>query len=157
MARGLNKVLLIGNLGKDPEMKYTSGGTAVANFSIAVSESWKDNEGNKQERTEWVNIVAWRKVAEICSQYLKKGSRIYVEGKLQCRSYEDKNGVKRYVTEVVMDQLLMLDSAESHTPPSQPEPDAPSPGGKVDDLPFVWLLPFILPLMGLANEAVHSL
>jgi len=109
MSRSLNKVQLIGNLGKDPELKYTPSGVAVATFSIATSESWKDQDGNQQEKTEWHNIVAWRKLAEICGEYLKKGKKVYLEGKLQTRNYE-KDGIKRYVTEIVADQLIMLDS-----------------------------------------------
>jgi single-strand DNA-binding protein len=98
--KSLNKVLLIGNLGKDPELSYTASGVAVAKFSVATGERWKDQEGNVQERTEWHNIVAWRKLAEICGQYLKKGSKVYLEGKLQTRSWDDKNtGQKRYATE----------------------------------------------------------
>ncbi len=109
MAKSLNKVMLIGNLGKDPELRYTSSGVAVATFTIATNESWKDQEGNFQERTEWHNIVAWRKLAEICSEWLKKGKKVYIEGRLQTRSYDDKNGVKKYVTEIVADDLIMLD------------------------------------------------
>ena len=145
MSRSLNKVQLIGNLGKDPELKYTPSGVAVATFSIATSESWKDQEGNQQEKTEWHNIVAWRKLAEICGEYLKKGKKVYLEGKLQTRNYE-KDGVKRYVTEIVADQLIMLDgggqgggrsagsgSANSSFPePSPSQSDVP----KDDDLPF---------------------
>ena len=138
MARGLNKVTLIGNLGKDPELKYTNSGVAVATFSLATYDSWKDQEGNMQERTEWHNIVAWRKLAEICGQYLKKGSQVYIEGKIQTRSYNDKEGVKKYITEIVADQLLMLGSGggrqavESTDAVPMPEP-APS---KDEDLPF---------------------
>jgi single-strand DNA-binding protein len=138
MARGLNKVTLIGNLGKDPELKYTNSGVAVATFSLATSDSWKDQEGNMQERTEWHNIVAWRKLAEICGQYLKKGSQVYIEGKIQTRNYLDKEGVKKYITEIVADQLLMLGSGGGRPQAEQadgipmPEP-APS---KDEDLPF---------------------
>ncbi len=109
-SRSVNKVILIGNLGQDPELRYTSAGVAVATFTLATNESWKDQDGNTQERTQWHNLVAWRKLAEICGEYLKKGSRIYVEGRLQYRTYDDKNGVKRYVTEIVLDQMMMLDS-----------------------------------------------
>ena len=137
MSKSLNRVTLIGNLGKDPELKYTSAGVAVATFSIATSDSWKDQEGNIQERTEWHNIVAWRKLAEICGEWLKKGKRVYVEGKLQTRNYE-KDGVKRYVTEIVAEQLIMLDGAPKQQ--SESESSAPSheaaPPAKEDDLPF---------------------
>lgn len=138
MSKSLNKVQLIGNLGKDPELKYTSAGVAVATFSIATSDSWKDQEGNTQERTEWHNIVAWRKLAEICGEWLKKGKRVYIEGRLQTRNYE-KDGVKRYITEIVADQLIMLDGAprstnggETETPASASE----TVPAKEDDLPF---------------------
>jgi len=138
--RGVNKVLLIGNLGKDPELRYTSSGVAVATFSMATTESWKDAEGNLQERTQWHSIVAWRKQAEICGEYLKKGSKVYVEGKIQYRTYDDKNGVKRYVTEIVMDNMVMLDSKGGASGAGfEAEPPAPkedSQGPKADDLPF---------------------
>lgn len=111
MAFALNKVQLIGLLGKDPELKYTPSGVAVASFSIATSDKWKDDGGNWQEKTEWHNIVAWRKLAEICGEYLRKGKKVYIEGKLQTRNYE-KDGVKRYVTEIVAEQLIMLDGKE---------------------------------------------
>ncbi len=139
-SRSVNKVILIGNLGKDPELRYTSSGVAVASFSVATNESWKDTEGNTQERTQWHNIVAWRKLAEICGEYLKKGSKLYLEGRLQYRNYDDKNGVKRYVTEIVMDEMLMLDSRGGGISASAPDaggtPAQDEPGGKVDDLPF---------------------
>jgi len=111
MAFALNKVQLIGLLGKDPELKYTPSGVAVASFSIATSEKWKDADGNAQEKTEWHNIVAWKKLAEICGEYLRKGKKVYIEGKLQTRNYE-KDGVKRYVTEIVAEQLIMLDGKD---------------------------------------------
>lgn len=137
MAKGLNKVMLIGHLGKDPELKYTEKGTAYCNFSIATDESYKDENGNKVERTEWHNIVTWRKLAEICQQYLKKGSKIYCEGKLQTDSYE-KDGIKRYSTKIVMTDMSMLDSKGSvdkvSDEPGKPEP--PAATGEEDDLPF---------------------
>ena len=138
-SRSVNKVTLIGNLGKDPELRYTSSGVAVATFSMATSESWKDTEGNAQERTQWHSIVAWRKLAEIVGEYLKKGSKIYLEGRLQYRNYDDKNGVKRYVTEIVMDEMVMLDSRGGGASAQQDSGNAPAqeePGGKIDDLPF---------------------
>ena len=125
MSKSLNKVQLIGNLGKDPELKYTSAGVAVATFSIATSDSWKDQEGNVQERTEWHNIVAWRKLAEICGEWLKKGKRVYIEGRMQTRNYE-KDGVKRYITEIVADQLIMLDGG-GQRPTNGGEAEAPLP------------------------------
>ncbi len=140
-SRSVNKVILIGNLGQDPELRYTSAGVAVATFSLATNETWKDQDGNAQERTQWHNLVAWRKLAEICGEYLKKGSRIYVEGRLQYRNYDDKNGVKRYVTEIVIDQMMMLDSkgaghsnGGSSVPPQQQSEDVGPEKG--DDLPF---------------------
>lgn len=107
----VNKVILVGNLGKDPELRYTASGTAVANFSLATTEKYKDREGNSQEKTEWHNIVVWRQLAEICGKYLTKGKQIYVEGKIQSRSYDDRDGNKRYITEIVVDQLQMLGRA----------------------------------------------
>src|SRR5690348_14007940 len=117
-ARSLNKVLLIGNLGKDPELRYTANGQAVATFTLATNESWKDKEGNLQERTEWHNIVAWQRLAEICGEYLKKGKKVYVEGRLQTRNFEDKEGMKRYVTEIVCDDLIMLDGRPATAAPA---------------------------------------
>jgi single-strand DNA-binding protein len=138
--RGVNKVILVGNLGKDPELRYPNSGVAVATFSMATSESWKDAEGNLQERTQWHSIVAWRKLAETCGEYLKKGSKVFVEGKIQYRTYDDKNGVKRYVTEIVMDTMVMLDSRGSASGGAFEGEPAPqkedSQGPKADDLPF---------------------
>lgn len=111
MSGTLNKVVLIGRLGKDPEPKYTSSGTAVANFTIATNESYKDKDGKKVENTDWHRVVAWNKLAEICGQYLRKGSLVCVEGKIKTRSY-DKDGAKHYITEIVADEMQML-SAES--------------------------------------------
>jgi single-strand DNA-binding protein len=108
MANSVNKVILVGRLGKDPEVKYTQAGVPVARFTLATDESWKDQSGEKQQRTEWHNIVAWRKLAEICGQYLNKGKLIYLEGRLQTRSWEDKEGNKRYTTEIQADNMVML-------------------------------------------------
>ncbi len=126
MAKSLNKVMLIGNLGKDPEVRYTPGGDPVATFTLATNEAWKDKEGNLQERTEWHNIVAWRRLAEFCGEWLKKGRKVYVEGRIQSRSYEDKNtGQKKTFTEIVSDNIIVLDSRQageggnqSYGPPS---------------------------------------
>jgi len=104
----VNKFILVGNLGKDPELRYTASGTAVANFSLATTERYKDRDGNNQEKTEWHNIVAWRQLAEICGKYLTKGRQVYIEGKIQSRSYEDRDGNRRYITEIVADQMQML-------------------------------------------------
>ena len=109
---GINKVILVGRLGRDPEVRYTPSGVTVANFSVATSEEWKDRDtGQKQERTEWHKIVAWRRLGEICGEYLKKGSQVYVEGRLQTKSWEDRDGNKRYTTEVIAQNMQMLGSA----------------------------------------------
>jgi single-strand DNA-binding protein len=114
MARGVNKVILIGNLGQDPEVKYMPSGEAVANVTIATSESWKDkNTGEQKENTEWHRLVFFRRLAEIAGEYLRKGSKIYVEGKLQTRKWQDKNGVDHWTTEIIVGQMQMLDSAQS--------------------------------------------
>ena len=105
---GVNKVILIGNLGKDPEVRHLESGATVANFPIATTETYKDRNGNRQEQTEWHNIVLWRGLADIAEKYLKKGNQIYVEGKLRTRSWEDKEGNTRYTTEVVGDNMTML-------------------------------------------------
>ncbi|HYH00807.1 MAG TPA: single-stranded DNA-binding protein [Terriglobales bacterium] len=109
MAKSVNKVILVGHLGKDPEVKYTPSGTAVASFSIATSERFKDKDGNWQDRTEWHNVVLWQRLAEIAGEYLKKGRLVYIEGRLQTRSWDDKNtGEKKYRTEVVGNDLVLL-------------------------------------------------
>lgn len=112
MARGVNKVILIGNLGQDPELNYTGSGTAVCNLRLATNESYKDKNGELVERTEWHDIVAWARLAEICDEYLQKGSRIYCEGSLQTRSWEDRDGNTRYSTEVKMREMMMLGGEE---------------------------------------------
>ncbi len=104
----INKVILIGRLGQDPELKYTASGTAVTNFSMATSESWSDKSGQRQERTEWHRIVVWGKLAELCQQYLSKGRQAFIEGALQTRSWEDQNGQKRYTTEIVARNVQFL-------------------------------------------------
>ena len=146
MAGGVNKVILVGNLGKDPEVRYLENGTAVANFPIATSESYKDREGNRIDQTEWHNIVVWRKLAEIAESYLKKGSQIYLEGKLRTRSWDDQQGNKRYTTEVVADTFTMLgkkedsqntqDFANSNSPASIENNVAEANNSIEDDLPF---------------------
>lgn len=118
MARSMNKVFLLGNLGKDPELKYLPSGVAVCNFSIATTKSWKDTDGNVQEKTEWHNIVSFRKVAELCGEYLKKGSKVLVEGELQTRMWE-KDGVKHYTTEVVLNEVTFLDGGKKDSSPSK--------------------------------------
>lgn len=108
MAGGVNKVILIGNLGADPEVRFTPGGQAVANFRVATNESWNDKNGQKQERTEWHRIVVWGKLAELCGEYLKKGRQAYVEGRLQTREWTDKEGKKNYTTEIVANTVQFL-------------------------------------------------
>ncbi len=151
---GINKVILVGNVGKDPEVRYLEGGTAVANFSIATSENFKDrNTGEKKSTTEWHNVVLWRGLAEIAEKYVKKGMQVYIEGKLKTRQWQDKEGATRYSTEIVGDNLQMLgrkdDNAQNSAPsnPSTPaaKPEAQKPAAtlkteespnEVDDLPF---------------------
>jgi single-strand DNA-binding protein len=109
MARGVNKVILVGNLGKDPDMKYTASGAAIANITVATSESWTDKQTNeKVEKTEWHRVVFFRRLAEVVGEYLRKGSQVYLEGKLQTRKWQDQNGQDRYTTEIVADQMQML-------------------------------------------------
>lgn len=111
--KGVNKVILVGNLGNDPEVRYMPNGNAVANLSLATSESWKDQEGQMQERTEWHRLTMYKRLAEIAGEYLKKGSQIYVEGKLQTRKWQDQSGEDRYSTEIVVDQMQMLGGRDS--------------------------------------------
>ncbi|MEJ2090494.1 MAG: single-stranded DNA-binding protein [Gammaproteobacteria bacterium] len=116
MARGINKVILIGNLGRDPETRYTQGGTPVTNFSVATSENWRDrNTGEQQERTEWHNVVCFARLAEIAGEYLKKGSKVYIEGRLQTSDWE-RDGQKHYRTEVIAREMQMLDSRGGGAP-----------------------------------------
>ena len=140
---GVNKAIIVGNLGQDPDLKHLDGGTAVANFTVATNEKWKDKDGEWKERTEWHKLVAWGKLAEICGQYLHKGIKVYIEGRLQTRSW-DKDGEKRYTTEIVVNNMVMLGakgdpadnaSGDDYTfKPAEPVED-PAPGDD-DDLPF---------------------
>jgi len=158
----VNKAIIVGNLGRDPEMRYTQNNTPVATFSVATTDQWSDKSGERQERTEWHRVVAWARLAEICGQYLKKGKQVYIEGRLQTREWEDKTGQKRYTTEIVAREMQMLGRAgdgpsqESYgqqqpARPAQqanqanqakqggdkdPFPEAPMPGSDDDDLPF---------------------
>lgn len=155
MARGVNKVILIGNLGRDPEIRYMPNGGAVANLALATSEVWKDkNTGEQQEKTEWHRVVLFRRLAEIAGEYLKKGSKVYIEGKLQTRKWQDNQGQDRYTTEIVGNELQMLDSrgagvggssfssAPASVPDQQPQsqpnnmPDMVPAGDFDDDIPF---------------------
>src|SRR5689334_13213806 len=144
----VNKVILIGNLGKDPEIRTTPQGTTLARFSVATTTAWKDASGAKQERTEWHDIVAWEKLAQICGEYLVKGKQVYVEGSLQTRSWEDQNGQKRYKTEVKASNVVMLgrreEGARSSGAGAREVADAPEApvgagtggGSYDDDVPF---------------------
>jgi single-strand DNA-binding protein len=124
MARGLNKVMIIGNVGRDPEMRYIPSGKPVTSFSVATSRGWTDADGERHEETEWFNIVAWGNLAEICKQHLRKGQQIYVEGRLQTRSWEDHEGRKRFRTEVVANEMILLSRrAESRSESSTHEED----------------------------------
>ena len=146
MARsGINKVIIVGNLGQDPEIKYTAGGAAVTTLSIATSDSWKDKEsGMDQERTEWHRVVLWRRLAEVAGEYLKKGSKVYIEGQLQTRKWEQE-GQTRYTTEIIARDMQFLDSRGSSNTPStqkssemnaQSAADVPDSAIDDDDIPF---------------------
>lgn len=154
MARGVNKVILVGNLGADPETKYTAGGAAITNIRVATSESWRDKQtGENQERTEWHRIVFFNRLAEIAGEYLRKGSQVYIEGKLQTRKWQDQSGQDRYSTEIVANEMQMLGSREGggvarpaqqqpggfrDNKPAQPQQPAPAAddGFTDDDIPF---------------------
>ena len=128
MASGVNKAIILGNVGNDPELKYTANGNAIANISIATSESWKDKQtGQKQEKTEWHKVSAFGRLAEIIGEYVKKGSKVYIEGKIQTRKWQDKNGEDRYTTEIVANELQLLDSRSDTQAqaPQQQIPQAP--------------------------------
>lgn len=133
----LNQCNFIGNLGRDPEVKYTASGQAVANFSLAVSESYKDKGGERVERTEWVNVVAWGKLAEICGEFLSKGKTVFISGRQQTRKWEDKNGVDRYTVEIVADKMLMLGSKGESKPKESPQESYQEPPfDDSDEIPF---------------------
>lgn len=153
MARGVNKVILVGNLGKDPDMKYTASGAAIANITVATSESWTDKQTNeKVEKTEWHRVVFFRRLAEIVGEYLRKGSQVYIEGKLQTRKWQDQNGQDRYTTEIVASEMQMLGGRGGegggrpqgggggfrNNPPAQNAPAQSSPDNNFDDddIPF---------------------
>ena len=152
MAGGLNKVFLMGNLGRDPEVRYTQGGAAVANFSIATNERWTDKNGQQQEKTEWHKIVVWGKTAELCGQYLKKGRQAFIEGRLQTREWTDKQNAKQYTTEIVATNVQFIGPRPDGVPAGNGAPHgavdgtfAPPPGAEdtsppagvgPDDIPF---------------------
>lgn len=166
----LNKATLIGNLGKDSELRYTAGGTPVANFSLATTDTWNDKDGNRQEKTEWHRINVWGKTAETLNQYLTKGKQIYLEGRIETRKWQDKEGQDRYTTEIVANRIVLLSGGGGgegggqrrsgggrgrQAPkefgdevPGDGFDDAPAeqPAISEDDIPFAWLLPLILPL-----------
>jgi len=150
----VNKAIIVGNLGRDPEMRYTQNNTPVATFSVATTDQWTDKNGERQERTEWHRVVAWARLAEICGQYLQKGKQVYIEGRLQTREWEDQTGNKRYTTEIVANTMQMLGRAgdmparqdapaapaaqgaqSGGAPQADPFPSAPMPADD-DDLPF---------------------
>ena len=147
---GINKVILVGNLGRDPEMRYTQNGVAVCSFSLATSETYRDRtSGEKVTQTEWHNIILWRGLAETAEKYLRKGSSVYIDGKIRTRKWEDQQGQTRYTTEIVADTMQMLDRRDSSAAPAQPtaqpaaapaqhapEPEQPSAAPEPDDLPF---------------------
>ena len=158
----VNKVILVGRLGKDPETRYMTNGEAVTNATLATSENWKDKSGEKQEKTEWHNLVFYRRLAEVAGEYLKKGAQVYIEGKIQTRKYQTKEGQERYITEIIVNEMQMLGSKSGgagsfevvenqsssssaparSTPASKPAAAAPAPAGKGnfdnfdDDIPF---------------------
>lgn len=134
----LNKVMLLGRLGKDPELKHTEGGKTICKFSIATDETWKGTDGEKQSKTTWHNIVVWGKLAEICGQYLSKGKLVFIEGKIQVREWEDKEGLKRTTTEILASNMVMCGGRDEGT--NKPEPKSAGGGHRDDvddsDVPF---------------------
>lgn len=134
MSRTLNKVMLIGNVGKDPDVNFTNTGIKVAQFRMATTETWKDKEGALQEQTDWHTVIAWRGLADIVERLVHKGSRVYVEGKIQSRQFDDRDGNKRYVTEIVADNLLLLDAKKHDHVTTNGE--AEKVEGSHDDIPF---------------------
>ena len=143
MARGrgtVNKVILVGRLGADPQLKYTPSGKANASFNVATNFVWKDQDGNQQEKTDWHRVTAWSKLAEVMGEWLKKGSYVYLEGRLQTRSYEDTNGVKKWITEVVATDMEMLgkkgEASAETGPPPEDVPEGEAEAEAEEDLPF---------------------
>ncbi len=133
---GVNKVILVGNLGKDPEVRYLDNGVAVANFSLATTENYKNKAGERVSQTEWHNIVLWRGLAEVAEKYLKKGASVYIEGKIKTRKWEDKEGNTRYNTEILADNMTMLGGKPSQENNAPNPPAADTTADKADDLPF---------------------
>src|SRR5437667_4426572 len=136
MAGGLNKVMIIGNVGRDPVLRYTPSGQAVASFSVAASRRWRTPENEVRDETEWFTVVAWDKLAETCNQLITKGRKVYVEGRLQTRSWEGQDGQKRYRTEVVAQTMQLLDSRPQGAPGQRDEAGFPTDEMEPDDIPF---------------------
>jgi len=140
MARGINKVILVGNLGGDPEVRYTPAGAAVANLTVATSETWKDKvNGERKEKTEWHRVILFNRLGEIAGEYLKKGSKVYIEGRLQTRKWQDKSGADRYTTEIIGSELQMLDSKGANANETGRAPAGHPPNNNADfddDIPF---------------------
>jgi single-strand DNA-binding protein len=121
MSRGLNKLMIIGHLGRDPEMRYTPSGRPVTTFSVATTRTWHSSNGERHEETEWFNVVAWGSLAEICNQHLRKGQQVYIEGRIQTRRWEDAEGTKHFTTEVVAKEMIMLGDRKEHQAPEPPQ------------------------------------
>jgi single-strand DNA-binding protein len=144
MARSLNKIMIIGNVGRDPQMRYTPSGKAVTNFSLAVSRSSRTPEGEMREETQWFNVEAWDRLGETCNEYLRKGSKVYVEGRLRTREYDDRNGQRRTAVEIIANDMMMLDSRQQEGAPaavgagraSVPEAPGSGDGDDIDEMPF---------------------
>ncbi|WP_324672379.1 single-stranded DNA-binding protein [Hymenobacter sp. GOD-10R] len=143
MAAGVNKVILVGNLGKDPEVRHLEGGTTVARFTLATNDYYKDKSGNRVERTEWHNVALWRDLAEVAEKYLRKGQQVYLEGRIRTRQYQDKDNQTRYITEIVAEELTMLGGRPQADQQAEPVTDAAAPEAQtfrqepeLDQLPF---------------------
>lgn len=143
MARGINKVILVGNLGQDPETRYMPSGSAVTNFTVATNESWKDKQtGEQKDRTEWHRVAMFNRLAEIAAEYLRKGSQVYIEGKLRTRKWQDRDGNDRYTTEIIADEMQMLGGRGGGSAPMSQDPGPSSPPPQAgpddfdDDIPF---------------------
>ncbi len=136
MSRGLNKVMIIGNLGKEPELRYTPSGRPVTTFSVAVSRSWKSSNGEHRSETEWFKIVAWGKLAEICKEYLHKGQQVYIEGRLQTRQWEDKEGQQRTTVELIANEMTMLGERRDKTSAEDNSAEYAPPDIDEDEFPF---------------------
>ncbi len=133
MSRGLNKLMIIGHLGRDPEMRYTPSGRPVTTFSVATTRTWHSSDGERHEETEWFNVVAWGSLAEICNQHLRKGQQVYIEGRIQTRRWEDAEGTKHFTTEVVAKEMIMLGDRKETPAPEPPQPS--DPGLVAEDTP----------------------